>query len=237
MLDRKKNLQSQLTAPFCVFLKLNGFLGLLGYDSVTDDLVFCSKSRVNGEFAENFERIFRAEHNDTLPKLKDYLRENNLCLGFEVIDPVNDPHIIKYEKEHVVLLDAYYRTVETKKLSYNELQKLATEFGFPCKKLYYEANDWNQLKNFLDRDHGEIEGFMIEDSSGFQFKYKTHFYSFWKKVRAIAGTLAKGQNYNTSSLTTPELNIIYAWLKKQDKKTLSLSVIEIRERFLKENNI
>lgn len=232
----ERNLRKNLKWPVYNSLKVNGFLSLLGYDSVTDDLVFCSKSRVNGEFAENFERIFRAEHNDILPRLKDYLRESNLCLGFETIDPVNDPHIIKYEKEHVVLLDAYYRTVETKKVDYSLLKDIASSFGFSCKENAGEFDNWDDLKSFLESSKNkEIEGYMLEDASGFQFKYKTSFYSFWKRVRTIAGTLAKGQNYNTSSLTTPELNIVYAWLKKQNKNTLSLPVIEIREKFLNEN--
>ena len=34
-----------------------------------------------------------------------------------------------------------------------------------------------------ERERGFIEGFVLEDNTGFMFKYKTPYYRFWKELR------------------------------------------------------
>ena len=95
-------LKENLVYPVKAYKKYNGFLGILGY---TDDgLLFCSKSRIDGDFADYFKTIFRSYGYDEV-KLFDYMRKNNVGLIFEVIDPIHDPHIVQYDKSDIILLD------------------------------------------------------------------------------------------------------------------------------------
>ena len=43
-----------------VFVKENGFLGLLGHDAKADAFLFCSKSTVESPFADIFRETFAA---------------------------------------------------------------------------------------------------------------------------------------------------------------------------------
>ena len=51
----------------------------------------------------------------------------------------------------------------------------------------------------------KVEGFVIEDSNGFQFKVKCMYYNFWKSVRRIVkenGNINKALAYMTEEQQT-----------------------------------
>lgn len=180
----------RLSYPLNAYVKENGFLGLLGVHN--NELMFASKSSITSDFAKWFKEIFEMSA-DSDAVLK-YLQENNACMVFEVVDNINDPHIINYDGERkIVLLDVLKRDYNFSKISYAELVKVAKDFNLPCKELAYSFADFDSLKEFLEDTesydylyHGKkIEGFVFEDQSDsvFHFKLKSGYYKFWKAIR------------------------------------------------------
>lgn len=122
---------------------------------------------------------------------------------FEVIDPVRDPHIVKYDSRHVVLLDCVYNELcEFRRPSYVELQAFAAKYSFQVKKLVGELpslREYNELKKRVDADmnfmvDGElIEGFVYEGTDGFMLKCKSKFYNVWKHCRQLTQGIGKGR--------------------------------------------
>lgn len=90
-------LSRTLRFPVAGYLKENGFLGNLGYDSVRDELMCASKSTTGGSFAGWFKEIFEASTTaGQRVEIKRYLRDAEACMVFEVVDPIRDPHMIDY---------------------------------------------------------------------------------------------------------------------------------------------
>jgi tRNA splicing ligase len=230
------NLCDNLKYPVTLTRKENGFLGLLGYDSSGDNLVFCSKSTVDGTFAENFKSIFNSYNVDS-DKLKSELKERNLCLTFEVIDPVKDPHIIKYSKPHLVLLDAFYRELETKKLDYLELLELGDKYGFSVKLETKVINNAKELKEFYNEveesDSVKIEGWMLEDSEGYMVKYKTRYYRFWKGLRQTVHMMLEGKE--PRDFNNPEsarfIKFVKSEINNDKEKVKNMSIIDLRDLY------
>lgn len=234
-------LRNTLQYPIEVYKKENGYLGLLGYNSQSDELVFTSKSTTEGEYALWFKELFCTLYKDKLRDIKKCLRQTNSCMVFEVMLPEKDPHIIEYDKDHVVLLDVVSRTVEFSKVNYSKLIEIAELFGFTPKKKEGEFKSWGEFytwyRNALDDWDRKEEGFVIEDASGFCTKLKLPYYAFWKYMRALKDRVAKDHTHmvKTGSLITPLHNHFFKWLKQQDPEYLSsTSIISIRKKFLEE---
>lgn len=95
----------------------------MGYDKETDELLITSKSSLVGEHVGYFKNLLQGKD---LGKIKQYLKENNSSMVFEVIDIANDPHIIKYNESKVVLLDVIktvWNLVNWIMKNYKKLQK------------------------------------------------------------------------------------------------------------------
>lgn len=194
-----ESLCESLSYPLNVYVKENGFLGILSVDSVNDEFFLTSKSDPTSEFSKVFKELFERHFSnlDSKERLKNYLKTNNLSLIFEVIEPHFDPHIIEYDSAKIVLLDAIYNTLESKKLSFESLQELANEYHFECKIKACELALAQELRDFIDKTckidyqfkqnleskERHIEGFVIEDSKGYMFKVKLHYYNTWKALR------------------------------------------------------
>jgi predicted kinase len=233
-------LQTTLNFPVDAYIKENGYLGLVGYDSESDQLVIASKSSLTGDFKEWFQHIFfntvSAEDRETL---KFFLKENNCCFVFEVIDPENDPHMIEYENAHLVLLDVIYREVEFRKMPFTDLATIAMQFGLKYKLISKTIKDWADFyKWYNDNEQGwdeTLEGYVIEDKNGFMTKVKLPFYHFWKRMRTLKDEVGKkGYIKNTSSLTTPLANEFYGWARDKFKETpelLNSGIIALRKMF------
>ena len=225
-----EHLSTHLQFPVDCYVKYNGFLGLLGYDEKNDKLLFCSKSNVGGQFAQYFEDIFMAKYSHIADKILEYIKENNVSMVFEVIDPVNDPHIIKYDNKEIVLLDIVKRQLDFKHLEYENLCDFARQYGFKCKEKAYTLNSWAEFlvwyNEVLDKDYtynGDIiEGFVIEDMQGFMTKIKLDYYKFWKFMRSVADSVMRvskngnrqGYYSRTAALTTAEMNNFYGFIKE-----------------------
>ena len=68
-----------------------------------------------------------------IEEVKSLLANKNLTLVFEVIDPVNDPHIVEYSKREIILSDAVKRELDFQKMSFDYLIELSKEFSFNLK--------------------------------------------------------------------------------------------------------
>ena len=240
-----RNLENKLVFPVTAYLKENGFLGIV---SVWNDQLFiASKSTNQGEYAENFKRILKTHVN--CDKLKEYLKKNNCSAIFECVDPHNDPHIIEYINEKVVLLDIVQNDFTDTFKSYDEVFDLAKEIGCKPKEMCKIFNTFEELKSFVaafDKDDkSEIEGFVFVDQNHFMLKYKTPFYKFWKDMRRMKEYINKGND--DKFFTTKNTNLsgqhelmhgLFSFMnniKASGVDLDTLSIIDIRNLYLKEN--
>ncbi|MCH5313793.1 MAG: AAA family ATPase, partial [Helicobacter sp.] len=118
----EESLKEKLVYPVNVFVKENGFLGIMsaceGGESKSakrcelQEFFITSKTDPTSHYALIARHII-AESLKTkqdsamrIATLHKELQTRNLSLVFEVIHPQDDPHIIAYEKPQVILLDA-----------------------------------------------------------------------------------------------------------------------------------
>lgn len=236
-------LQHTMTFPISAYVKENGFLALVSYDKKTDDLFITSKSIPTGPYAQWAKDIFYSTVRSA-DDIKEFLKKSNVTLVFECIDPVNDPHIIKYDYSKMVLLDIVENQIEFKKAPYETVRVVAGSFGLECKKLAYTLNSWSDFCAWYREvnsddylyDGKEIEGFVVEDSNGVMVKVKLSYYFFWKKMRGVVESVNKyGYYKHTSSLYDKLSNEFYGWYRKTpDAADDSRHIISIREHFYKD---
>jgi predicted kinase len=249
-------LKENLVFPVKAYEKVNGYLGILGYNEQTDELFFSSKNSNRSQHAQWFKELFYKNHGEQAESIKSFLKENNASMVFEVVLPTKDPHIIEY-KDHddfVVLLDIIKNTPEFACMSYEKLVRIAKEFGLFYKRLSFIANDWREFykwfRDIVDKkdfasEEFPLEGYVIQDSSGevrdctwivapFMAKVKTPYYDFWKFMRSVKDSVGKGkeQNINTSAMWSELHNEFFFWLKQQDKEyLLETDIITLRNKF------
>lgn len=238
------NLKRNLQYPVTAYVKYNGYLGLIGYDSESDKLIISSKSNINSQFSRWFEEILYNKLNeDRIEYMKKYIKNNNCTLVWEVIAPKHDTHMIEYAEDDIVLLNIVYNTLDFKQAEYEEIMQLARELNVNYKQIAGIFNSWQEFKTWYDevieedyKYNGEyIEGFVIEDQQGFMTKIKLSYYSFWKFMRSIVTEVyKKGYTSKTSALATPLANQFYGWLRKQNRELLKKDIITLRNMFYSE---
>jgi predicted kinase len=228
-------LRENLKFPCSVYVKENGYLGLLGYDDVLKKLVFASKSTIEGDFARWFEELFYEKYNHHIGEITKMLAANNCCMAFEVVLPEKDPHIIECLEDKLILLDVFKRDLSGDKLSYEDLMKFSAQTGIYCKLLaqtLYNVVDFDNFLNTLPENDSTLEGVVVEDSSGFMFKVKFQFYKTWKFLRGIKDKVSKGHGFNLGSLRTPLENNFYGFCKTKTREELATkSIIQLRKEF------
>lgn len=192
------HLKEHFKTPLTLFQKENGYLGLIGYDKKADELVFTSKSDIEQDFAKNLEAIARAQFSEQeLDKLKVFARVNNVNYIFEVNDPVNDPHIVKYDKQHLVLLSIVKREFLYQELAYEDLKKFGQKFNdLPVKKTGPKFDNIESFEKFYqsvtNNSKIELEGYVVEDANLNRMKIKLPFYNLWKVNRSTKDAVKRG---------------------------------------------
>lgn len=184
--------------PVKVWHKYNGFLGILGLNDQTGELFIASKSTDKGEFADMFRSNLLEKIKDKEPQLKEFLKDFDCSMVFEVIHQ-DDPHMIKYKENDVVLLDIVKNRTTFRAENFELVKGMAKHFGLKNKELVRELKNEQELRDFYeeieDEDYqlnGErLEGFVFEDRNHFMIKFKTGFYNFWKRMRGAVNRLAK----------------------------------------------
>lgn len=224
-------LPNTLSYPVEVYKKENGFLGLLGFDKESDSLLFCSKSEIDGTYSNYFKEILLTTVKED--SLYNYMKPHNVTLVFEVIDVDNDPHIIKYQKSKVILLDIIENDVKFSKYNYNQVKETADLFGLECKELCKKINSSEELRLFFNEISKDdykwknrfIEGFVFVDSNNFMFKYKCEYYKYWKVLRSQVEKIKAG---GISKIEHPFID----WIL-EDKSRLFRDIISLREEYQK----
>lgn len=231
-------LRRNLVFPVEVYVKYNGFMGIVGYDSETESVWYCSKSSNQSNFSNWFKETLLSF--TTEEKLKKLVKDQGYSLVFEVIRK-EDPHIIDYEgKDFVILLDAFKRSFTVEKALYRELWSISLELQVPVKEFYRSLLNYNEFYEFCEEvekvgyrnDVGKtVEGYVMEDSRGYQVKIKSGYYKLWKLFRGIAVSMSKGRPVDTKIFITPESNAIYKFFRTLDRETLAKPIIELRKMF------
>ena len=239
-------LNKYATYPIRVFKKYNGFLGLASV--VNNEVVLTSKSVTSGKYKDIFQSIWDKVEDSVKELLKKTMIENNCTAVFEVVSPEYDPHIIKYDKEHLYLLDFIENKLDLDthnidlEFSENLMKKIEFSSDLLTKKEELtRLENYDELYNFLHEKTmslEEFEGYVLCDNSGFMFKFKLPYYILWKTRRAwlerYRSALAKGKKVEVTE--KDEHRHFKKFLLKLGKDKLEgLSIIDVRELYEKEN--
>jgi predicted kinase len=251
-------LADTLQYPVTCYLKENGYLGNLGYDARLDTAMIASKSTPDGDFAGWFRDILADKLSPPkFERLRRYLRDTESSMTFEVIDPVNDPHIIEYDEANIVLLDVVRRATDFRKASYDTLREVGEYFGLDVKQRamrfenkiqllawYGKAEKLGLAHTFKDKP---VEGFVLEDASGFMTKWKAPYYRFWKALRSQhhraikmlsnsqmpknAATAIRGTSWMTEEMIEQAIDF-NSWMLDRTAESIGTNIIEARKLYV-----
>ena len=237
-------LKKYATYPIKVFKKYNGFLGLASI--INGNIVLATKSTTNGTYKDIFQSIWDKVEDNVKKLLKQTMMENNCTVVFEVVSPEYDPHIIKYDKEHLYLLDFIENKldIDTHNIDLEFSENLMKKIQFSSdlltkKELVTKLENYDELYHFLDekaKSLEEFEGYVLCDNSGLMFKFKLPYYNFWKERRRwlerYRSALSKGKKVEVTE--KDEHRHFKKFLLKLGKDKLQgLSIIDVREMYEK----
>lgn len=208
--------------PVKAYLKYNGYLGICAGMKREDGSYYlwcASKSTDQGWYAARFEDLLRSALGDRIERFARDLYENDYTALFEVIDPMQDPHIIEYSDAEVVLLSIVMNDDED--IDYCSKSDEVIEFYNATWKLPYkeqaavfwsaqEIIDWYEKVTAPDYLYKgkHIEGFVLEDMDQHMVKVKTYFYTFWKSFRYVIHKFYKGEKLDYDKYTNKLLERI-----------------------------
>lgn len=213
--------------PIDVYVKENGYLGICSWNE--DGTLFCaSKSSTDSWYAQRFRELLEEALGNNIEKFSRRLQKENLSAIFEVIDPINDRHIIEYDFPHIVLLDLVYNEWEPGDLeflnkSYEVLKTWGILFNLKIKEKAYRLNSIAELDVFVkdvtsvgySYHKKNIEGFVLEDMDMNYVKIKTDYYNYWKAIRGMIIPLSKEQKCHTKWIDKnkhPEFEKMFNWM-------------------------
>ena len=241
-------LQHKLAFPVTMYVKENGFLGIVSYNEEDDSLFVASKSCIDGDFAmwlrANLETLLGFE---TLERMKQYAKEHNVSFVFECVDMVHDPHIIEYPENRLYLLDIIYNEMPCRKYDFASMCTVAGEFGIRHKEKALTIGTWQEFFDWYYTVTSDdylyngrhIEGFVIEDANGYMVKLKLSYYNLWKFLRGVAHeTIRKGyiDPKRTAALASALTNQFYGWIKQlrsvtAEPETIPTDICTLRRMF------
>lgn len=240
-------LEHRLTFPVTAYVKENGFLGIASYNAEDDSLFVTTKSSPDGPFAGWIKDILYNKLSEAaIERMKQYSKEKNVSFVFECVDMKNDPHIIEYPENKLYLLDIVYNDLDFKKLEYAEMTEVAKELGLECKTAGYVIDNWSDFFDWYyevtsedyEFSNRKIEGFVIEDATGYMVKLKLHYYNFWKFMRSISHEAIRHGYVSpkrTSALTSALANHYYGWVRTlhdtEDIDSVPKDICTLRKMF------
>lgn len=189
------NLANTLSFPVEIRTKENGYLSILGV--INDELVFASKSTTEGIHVDLFKKLFQKLPTSLQEEIKELLKRNCCSMMFEVISQ-EDTHIIKYDQDHLYVLDMIQNTLDVngKHIDVSFSREMLAELDSILKKYdtqlisivktVQQVNTMDELTNIINKElnsHHESEGFVLVDSNGFMTKFKGPYYNTWKHRR------------------------------------------------------
>ena len=218
-----RELKKKVKYPLMAYDKYNGFLGIAS--SVDDTFTLASKSSTRGPFVEYFQEIFNNLTDAEKDQLKQLSETYNCSFTFEVMH-INDRHIIDFDKNRLVILDAIPNSYDINGITVDaefsekvlSQLKIESEF-FSRKELIKEFNDMADLMRYIhEHKHDRTsEGLVIEDQNGYMFKVKYEYYKELKRLRGLKEIVTK--YYHNKTVTQYAKNstqvAFAAWCKKQ----------------------
>jgi len=230
------DLADSFAYPVRMYNKENGYLGIVGVDSEKDGLLYFSKTTSESTFAREFKDLFEKKVSEKDRNwLETFLKDKNLTLVCEVVIPDFDPHIIEYTGPLIVVLDLVKRTMFYEKLPHNEVEHIATKkLKLPSKTLYKMVTSKEDLSETFKEIEEKgtslfVEGFVLEDSSGFMVKYKTEYYTIWKAARSLVEALNRGSDIeNHRAFNYGVVREFYKWLKNMPEEYSQKDIITLR---------
>ena len=242
-----ESLKHSLSFPVTAYVKENGFLGIVSYNEEDDSLFVTTKSNPEGIFAQWLRDMLENKlGSETLEKIKQYCKNNDVSFVFECVDMKNDPHIIEYKENKLFLLDIVSNELEFKKYSFDKMCEVADSFGISHKEKAVVLTDWNEFVNWYNEVETErykyndrnIEGFVLEDSAGSMIKIKLVYYKFWKQMRSVAQEVLKrgvASDKKLASLDSKGIQF-YEWIKGlqiiKDVDFVPKDICSLRKMFL-----
>ena len=73
---------------------------------------------------------------------------------FECVDPVNDPHIIKYDKPKVVLLEVFKNQLKEEHVDWKTLNEISNRLCVPCKSQQLRFYNWEEFDERVLQHNG-----------------------------------------------------------------------------------
>ena len=186
-----------LSFPVTVEKKWNGFLVITFWDKQTHQLRIYSKG--GGEKMSHLAQQIWHEtgwNQKLINYYQDDASNQNTTVLFEAIDPINDPHIVKYDsvQAHPLAIidntkqgtiDNLYATNEEQTTWPLSRQKLAQ--AIEANTFFGYAENMDQLQDIIKRfktQHPTDEG-LVFYSKKLMLKYKSNFYLKAKELRGM----------------------------------------------------
>ncbi len=201
--SKMDNVRNSFKGKITLYEKENGFLGIVGYDSKNDNLIFASKSDIGGEFSTYLKDIAEKQFSESeMQYLKIFANKHNVNYLFEVNDPVNDPHIIKYSEPHLVLIGVVKRDFKFSQMNYDNLVNFSQSFeNLKVKKKFHSFDNVENFEKFFNAvvkesaftTKKQLEGYVCEDSKLNMIKIKLPYYSFWKCMRGFVEKIERDE--------------------------------------------
>ena len=144
-----------------------------------------------------FKNLFQKLPTSLQEEIKELLKRNCCSMMFEVISQ-EDTHIIKYDQDHLYVLDMIQNTLDVNgkhiDVSFSrerlaELDSILKKYDtqlISIVKTVQQVNTMDELTNIINKElnsHHESEGFVLVDSNGFMTKFKGPYYNTWKYRR------------------------------------------------------
>lgn len=222
----------KLTYPVSVYEKYNGFLGITSGGLDGKELFVASKSTNQGEFRDMFKNLLDKELTPSMQSaMANYLYRNNRSAIFEVIDPKNDPHIVKYDHPTIVLIALVENEIDFKQARWEELKWFAELIGVSYKNRVAVAADAKEALYFLaHQPEEEKEGYVFEDACGHMMKYKNPWYKKWKRYRSRGEYFRTHPNHFTAEMgdKDPILDMVVHYYR--DNK--DANIVDFRNKFM-----
>lgn len=253
-----KALKNNLAFPCFVYMKYNGFLGIMS--NVNGELLLASKSTTQGEHVGYFKDLWNRESQEFKDYISTVTQKYNCSLIFEVLHN-QDPHIVEHGgEEGLILLGAvenklglgennfdreFSDTVVSEIMSNVAIDKASEDPKFNLKairfkELCFVVQNYDDLMDSLKTaDNQQIEGYVVEDSNGFMFKYKGKYYTDWKRRRGLVAKYLKLSNQRFPyQLCRDSLDVSFIkWVTEQDIDWVrSASLLSLRGKFYETNN-
>lgn len=171
--------------PVRIETKENGFLGLVG--ARADGTLRCFSKSGATDYSPLIEHLIQCTLDaDTLRQLGCLIRDHDVTLAFEVVDPDSDRHIIAYDKPGLYFLHAI-RNQTVFAIDYKTEDKVQELCGFDRPPIYSYARSRQDLEVLIEQLEGNHrhEGGVIYSADGYMVKVKSALYLQSKRLRPV----------------------------------------------------